>query len=56
MLLQGKQSHYPHDPGLAAVVGLPTAVRPPDAVGLLGAVGVPVEPGHFVCCRKPDVG
>lgn len=41
MLLQGKKLHYSHDPRLAAVVGLPTAARPPDAVGLLGAVGVP---------------
>lgn len=52
----GGGAHYPHDPGLAAMVGLPTAVKPPDAVGLLGVVWVPVEPGHLVYCRQPDVG
>lgn len=58
----GGGAHYPHDPGLAAVMGLPAAVRPPDAVGLpgvvglTGAVGMPGEPWHLVRCRQPDVG
>lgn len=59
MLLKGEyKSHYPHDPGLAAVVGPPAAVRPSDAVGLLGVVGLPwaavvqVEPGHLVSCQS----
>lgn len=58
----GGGSNYPHDPWLATVVGLPAAVRPPDAVGMSGVVGlpgtvrVPVEPWHLVRCRQPDVG